>query len=185
MSWHNVQKIHPVRFRCGFCDDQVANDKGYFASLGDRLRYHIYLCPGCDKPTFFDESGRQFPGVPFGEKVNSLPAEVDALYLEARNACSVAAFTSAVLACRKILMNVAVEQGAPAGLKFIEYVDHLANTGLIPPNSRGWVDHIRKKGNEATHEIAMMSKADATELMALTEMLLKIVYEFPRRVPTT
>jgi hypothetical protein len=82
-------------------------------------------------------------------------------------------------------MNIAVAQGATEGLKFIEYVNHLADKGYIPPNGRGWVDHIRKKGNEATHEIALMTQADAEELLAFTEMLLKFVYEFPSRVPST
>ena len=46
------------------------------------------------------------------------------------------------------------------------------------------MDHIRKKGNEATHEIALMTAQDATELISFAEMLLKFVYEFPARVPT-
>ena len=53
-------------------------------------------------------------------------------------------------------MNLAVSQGADQNLKFIEYVDYLACNGFVPPNGRGWVDHIRKKGNEATHEIVVM-----------------------------
>ena len=63
------------------------------------------------------------------------------------------------------------------------YVDFLANSGYVPPNGRGWVDHIRKKGNEATHEIAVMSGADAKELLVFIEMLLKSIYEFPSRIP--
>ena len=82
-----------------------------------------------------------------------------------------------------MLMNIAVAQGAKEGLKFIEYVSHLADNGYIPPNGTGWVDHIRKKGNEATHEIALMGKDDAEELILFTEMLLKFIYEFPARVP--
>lgn len=82
-----------------------------------------------------------------------------------------------------MLMNIAVEQGAKEGLKFIEYVNHLAEDGYIPPNGKGWVDHIRKKGNEATHEIALMGKGDAEELILFSEMLLKFIYEFPARVP--
>ncbi len=82
-------------------------------------------------------------------------------------------------------MNIAVQQGAKEGLKFIEYVEYLAANGFIPPNGRGWVDHIRKKGNEATHEISLMGLADAEELVAFSEMLLKFVYEFPSRVPTS
>ena len=45
------------------------------------------------------------------------------------------------------------------------------------------VDHIRKKGNEANHEIKLMTQADAEELIAFTEMLLKFFYEFQNRVP--
>lgn len=82
-----------------------------------------------------------------------------------------------------MLMNIAVEQGANEGLKFIEYVEYLAKNGFIPPNGKTWVDHIRRKGNEATHEIALMNQTDAEELVAFVEMLLKFIYEFPARVP--
>ena len=84
-----------------------------------------------------------------------------------------------------MLMNIAVEQGAKEGLKFIEYVEYLASNGFIPPNGRVWVDHIRKKGNESTHEIAVMNQQDAEELVSFTEMLLKFIYEFPSRVPNS
>jgi Domain of unknown function (DUF4145) len=79
-------------------------------------------------------------------------------------------------------MNIAVAQGASEGLRFIEYVEYLANAGYVPPNGKPWVDHIRKKGNEATHEIALMQQADARELLGFLEMLLKFVYEFPGRI---
>jgi len=45
-----------------------------------------------------------------------------------------------------------------------------------------WVDHIRKKGNEANHEIIIVEKDDATELLSFVEMLLKVIYEFPARM---
>jgi hypothetical protein len=62
-------------------------------------------------------------------------------------------------------------------------LDYLANNGFVPPKGRGWVDHIRKKGNEATHEILAMTHDDATELVLFSEMLLKFIYEFPARIP--
>lgn len=123
------------------------------------------------------------PGVVPGNEVSHLPPKLDQLYREARNCCGVSAFTASVLASRKMLMNISVEQGAQEGKSFIDYVNYLAASGFIPPHGRGWVDHIRKKGNEATHEIALMSQADAEELIAFTEMLLKFIYEFPARVP--
>jgi hypothetical protein len=82
-------------------------------------------------------------------------------------------------------MNIAVGLGAPAGEPFMKYVEYLANKGYVPPNGKGWVDHIRKKGNEANHEITLMNKTDAEELIVFSEMLLKFIYEFPQRVPQT
>jgi hypothetical protein len=143
----------------------------------------ILACSNCGQPTYFDVDGRQYPGVPYGDDVSSLPPDVDSLYGEARRSYSANAYTAAVLACRKILMNIAVAKGAKAGDPFIVYVEYLANSGYVPPDGKGWVDHIRKKGNEATHEIALMTAADAEELISFVEMLLKFVYEFPARVP--
>lgn len=181
MPWQGLSAIGPRKYKCGHCGFVVANDKGYF---DDASRHRIYLCPNCNMPSYFDDLGKQYPGATPGNEVAHLPKELERLYREARNCCSVSAYTSSVLACRKLLMNIAVQQGANEGLKFIDYVSYLADNGFIPPNGKGWVDHIRKKGNEATHEIALMSQADAEELIALTEMLLKFIYEFPSRVPT-
>jgi hypothetical protein len=80
-------------------------------------------------------------------------------------------------------MNIAVSQGAKEGESFLAYVEYLAKAGYVPPNGRGWVDHIRSKGNEANHEIKLMTKADAEELIAFSEMLLKFIFEFPNKVP--
>jgi hypothetical protein len=180
LNWQNVGGIGSIEFRCGYCGFNVASDKGYFVKEGG-LR--IYICPHCHQPSFFGTSMGQIPGVVPGSEVAHLPKSLESLYKEARNCCGVAAFTSSVLASRKLLMNIAVTQGAEPGLRFIEYVDFLASNGFIPPNGRGWVDHIRKKGNEATHEIALMTQGDAEELIAFSEMLLKFIYEFPARVP--
>ena len=79
-------------------------------------------------------------------------------------------------------MNIAVEKGDTPGKRFIVYVDYLAANHYIPPGGEEWVDHIRDKGNEATHEILLMNKEDAETLIEFTEMLLKFVYEFPAKV---
>jgi hypothetical protein len=79
-------------------------------------------------------------------------------------------------------MNIGVQEGAEEGKPFVHYIDYLAGKGFIPPNGRAWVDHIRQKGNEATHEIALMTSVDASELITFTEMLLKFIYEFPAAI---
>ncbi len=80
-------------------------------------------------------------------------------------------------------MHIAVDKGADEGKRFIEYVEYLSNAGYIPPDGKEWVDHIRSKGNEANHEIVIMSKGDALDLITFIEMLLKFIYEFPSRIP--
>lgn len=182
-NWYKPLTISSVKFRCGFCGNVVASNKGYFSEDrvdGDSLA--VYICPHCARPTFL-HNGFQSPQVAPGNIVQHLPQRIEALYNEARQCVAVSAYTASVLACRKLLMNIAVEQGAKHGLKFIQYVSYLAEHGFVPPNGRGWVDHIRKKGNEATHEINLMKSSDAEELIAFVEMLLKFVYEFPAKIP--
>jgi hypothetical protein len=178
-GWGHVQEIPSKRYSCGFCDSLVGSAKGFKAGSSDHV---ICLCPNCDCPTYIHPDG-QVPAVAPGNEVAALPTDVEALYREARNSTSVEAYTAAVLACRKLLMNIAVAQGAEADRRFIEYVQFLADNGYVPPHGKHWVDHIRKKGNEATHEIALMTRQDAEELIAFSEMLLKFIFEFPSRVP--
>jgi hypothetical protein len=56
------------------------------------------------------------------------------------------------VALRPPRCSLGVAEGAKEGLSFQAYVDHLSAKGYVPPNGKGWVDHIRKKGNEANHE---------------------------------
>jgi DNA-directed RNA polymerase subunit RPC12/RpoP len=179
MKWTNVGNFHSREYTCGHCGKVVGSATGY---ASDHANYLIYLCPHCTKPTFF-EPNKQMPGVAPGVEVAKLPNDVQALYREARNCVASSAHTAAVLTCGKLLMSIAVAQGAPAGKSFISYVEYLADKGYVPPNGRGWVDHIRTKGNEANHEIVLMSADDALELISFSEMLLKFIYEFPSRVP--
>jgi len=82
-------------------------------------------------------------------------------------------------------MNLAVSKGAGAGESFLRYVEFLAASGFVPPDGKGWVDHIRDKGNEANHEVKIMSREEAEQLISFSEMLLKFVFEFPARIGAT
>jgi len=180
MAWPNPQNLNSRQFACGFCGNLVATTAGYHNSnFGGRW---IYICPHCLEPTYFTKE-RQVPGVAPGQEVSHLPAEVNALYKEARYCVAASCYTAAVLVARKLLMHIGVAQGAQPNQSFLAYVDHLANAGYVPPNGKHWVDHIRKKGNEATHEIVLMSQSDAEELLSFLSMLLIFIYEFPNRVP--
>ncbi len=179
-QWRNVTDVQAREYTCGYCGNLVGSNQGFYTN--NAPQQYIYICPFCALPTFYVDA-EQTPGVPFGGEVGHLSDDLAALYREARKCMSVSSFTAAVLTCRKILMNVAVDKGAPSGKRFIEYVNYLDKNNYLSVSGRDWVDHIRTKGNEANHEIHLMSEDDAKELIVFTEMLLKLVYEFPNRVP--
>jgi hypothetical protein len=163
-------------FTCGHCGKGVGTGRGYFSNnSSDR----IYLCPYCWKPTFFSEFDDQVPGVAYGSELEHLPDEIKQLYDEARNCMSVNAYTAAVMACRKLLMNVAVKEEAEEGESFAFYVGWLADNGYVPKKGKEWVDRIRTKGNEANHEIPHIEPQDAKDVLLFTEMLLNLNYELP------
>ena len=178
-GWQGLGNLHERRFVCGSCDTLVSSDRGFHRAPSGQ----ILICPGCGAPTYFDPTGKQIPGVAAGQAVAHLPDDIKSIYDEARKCIAAGSFTAAVLACRKLLMNIAVSKGAPEGKPFITYVEYLAEKGYVPPDGRVWVDHIRQKGNEANHEIKLMEAADAEDLITFSEMLLKLIFEFPRRVP--
>ena len=149
---------------------------------GENPQHYIYICSYCCKPTYFDDAGGQIPGVRFGADVASLPEDIGKLYDEARDCMQVEAYTASVLTCRKVLMNLAVAKKAKKDGSFLSYVEFLADKGYMPPDGKGWVDQIRSKGNDANHEINLMTREDAKELISFLEMLLIFMYEFPGRM---
>lgn len=180
--WSNLEGLHSHKYVCGYCSSSIAVNQGYNGRIENSSKYSsIYICHHCHQPTYFPVVGAgQFPGVAFGSPVAHIPhKDVEELYNEARQAISVNAFTGSVLCSRKLLMNIAVSKGADTNLKFAEYVNFLADKGYVPPNGTDWVDHIRTKGNEATHEIAIMTREDAEDLITFVEALLIFIYEYP------
>lgn len=167
---------------CGHCGTKIASQQGWGARVGpnnNTLIAYIYICHACKKPTFI-QGNVQIPGVTVGNSVNDITEPMVAnLYEEARRTTEAGAYTAAVLCCRKLLMHIAVSKGAPPNDTFANYVNYFADKHFIPPDALSWVDHIRTKSNEANHEIIMMTKEDAEELLSFLEMLLKMIFEFP------
>lgn len=120
MEWVNVGNLQSIEYTCGHCGKVVATRVGYYTNEAPQCT--VRICPHCTRPTFFD-GGKQLPGVAPGSEVSNVPTDVDAMYREARNCIAVASYTAAVLACRKLLMHLAVTQGANPGDSFISYVD--------------------------------------------------------------
>jgi len=180
MNWRKIEGMEASSFVCGYCGQGVGPDRGYHPEA-PRGQHRIYICTYCRRPTYIEPDDSQFPGVPYGAEVEYLPDAVRRVYDEARRAMSVNAFTVAAMACRKVLMNVAVEEGADENQSFATYVNWLADEGFVPAKGRSWVDRIREKGNEANHEIPDIDRTDAEDVLSFTEMLLKVNYEMPAR----
>jgi len=179
MAWIGITNISSREYICPYCSNKVASAVGYYKK-GPPASY-IYICPHCDTPTYFEHSRFQYPDSPYGNSFKHIDSEdINGLYEEARRCISVNAFTASVMLCRKIIMNVAVHHDAKENLKFKCYVDFLYNQNIIPKNSKNWVDFIRKTGNEANHEIPLVSKEDATYVFEFTAYLLEMVYEKPK-----
>jgi len=185
--WHQLEELRSKNYTCGYCGHPLASNFGYYRTGNEdasgMANAIIYICHFCFKPTYFDIDCKQTPGSKPNEDVSGVTDQnVLYLYEESRDAYSKNAFTAVVLCCRKLLMHIAVSKGASPNKKFIEYVEYLATKGYIPPDATGWVDQIRTKGNEANHEISIMSEADAKDLLSFCAMLLKIIYEFPSKI---
>jgi DNA-directed RNA polymerase subunit RPC12/RpoP len=184
ISWKNIQSFGSKSYRCSHCGKELASEKGYEADRSEDRTYqeHICICHFCHKPTYIDKDNKQYPGVAFGNAVDGIDDEsLQSLYEEARKCASVNSFTAASMACRKILMNLAVAKGAKENLKFVQYVKFLSDNNFVPPDGKEWVAHIKDKGNDANHKIEIVSKEDGEELLYFTEMLLTFIYAVPAR----
>ena len=182
-KWENAVTCDSRKYKCYNCGSLVASERGYRHQEHNPrggLEY-IYICPHCDHPTYFPV-GEQIPSPLIGEEVSNLPDNVKQLYKEARKCTGTGAYTAAVLTCRKLLMHIAVEKGAEIGESFKKYVEYLSAKGYVPPDGKEWVDHIKDKGNEANHEIVLMSQEEARDLITFLQMLLLFIYDFPNKV---
>jgi hypothetical protein len=186
-AWNNIGSVPAAHWKCGYCGRDVGSDRGYQLLQTGQAgpTYYIRMCGSCNAPTLFATDGDYAPGALVGSPVEHLPPEIEALFHEARTAAAAGSHTAAVLVCRKILMHIAVDAGALPNQNFLEYVTYLGSKGFIPPQGQAWVNYIRTRGNEANHEIILMGADDSVGLISLVEMLLRFIYELPKRVPAS
>jgi len=192
IQWNQMTQLNSRKYTCGHCGAPVATVHGWTGNGSDAMWNpskadpQICICHHCGGPTFFAPNGDQMPAAGFGDPVSDVSdKKVHDLYEEARRCTTANAFTAAVLCCRKLLMHIAVSKGAQENLTFAEYVKYLIDNHYVPPGSEKWVDHIRGKGNEANHEVAIMSPDEAELLLTYSGMLLKMIYEFPATLQKT
>jgi hypothetical protein len=188
--WTPTTKIPASSYKCAYCDIVVSANDGLLrqvppttgiGSLG--IGYElICICPNCERPTYIKHPSGQTPSPLPGNSVDYLPEGINALFHEARAAFSAKSYTASVLVCRTLLMHVAVEKGAETNKSFVYYVNYLDENRYITVDSKPWVDEIRQLANHATHEIVLMDEHKGSIVLDFTEMLLRLVYEFPNRL---
>lgn len=172
-----------LAYDCGYCGHKVAPvirivGQATIRGTAQNRWGQIFFCPMCMRPTFVDGYADQVPAPRMGAELKNLPEDgLKQLYDEARDASAAGAYTACVMACRKILMNLAVREGADANGTFVGYVNYLSENNFVPPKGKVWVTKIKDKGNEANHEIKPMTQEDAKEILYLVEMLLRFNFE--------
>ena len=181
-DWRHSGSISPKTFKCGHCGNIIAGHLGYIYQPQTTMVGHayIYLCPNCAMPTFVGADGAMWPGSLEGDDILHITDPlVKTIYSEARNCFSSNSFTAVVLCCRKLLMHIAVDNGAAEDNGFSFYAQYLLDKHFVPPKAESWVNYIKDKGNEANHEIRLVDKKEAKTILQFSGMLLKNIYEFP------
>lgn len=175
--WKSVESLISYSFICWNCNNKVASDSGY-KTHKEGSRKRIYLCPHCSAPNVFDVNGKAILSPLPGKEIKKLPENVENVYGEVRKCMQSNCFTGAVMLMRKIIMNVAVHEGAEENLKFVQYVDFLYDNGIIPKKSKSKADSVKDLGNSANHEIETRTQEEAQNCFEFIELLLKVNYEF-------
>lgn len=190
--WVGAGEINSRDFTCGWCGRHVASNRGWEAT--EDVSYHtdtvaasVVVCHLCTLPTVYipravgHHPETQVPAPMPGREVDYLPPLVDGIYREARRACGVGAWTAAAMALRAVIAYVADDRGAPKST-FKGYVEWLNTNGFVPPGGEVWVGRIKDTGNDAAHDLELLSREAVTMVLDFTELLLRFVYEAPARM---
>ena len=192
LNWED--RIHhggQYPYHCGWCGNRAVSSIDWKSHIAKShtlyYRMVISICAHCRKPTIFTFGGQHpeelhpksvIPAPDMNKKIAGMPHKVEQAYAEACKCLSQNAPTAAVMMCRKLLVHVAVEEGAEKDWNgYEQYVDFLKNEGHVPPNAHKMADLVRTIGNEANHELTPISSQEAECLLTFMGMLLFFIYE--------
>jgi len=183
--WQNISNVNSIPFICWNCGNKVSSEKAY-KSYDDynpsQIGSLIYICPHCKAPVIVDDENKQILLPLPGKKINKLPENISIIYSEIRKCMQSGCFNGAIMLMRKLIMHIAVEEGADEGEKFVEYIDYLCDKGIVPRKSKNKTDSVRTLGNSTNHEVENRTQEDAQNCFEFIELLLKVNYEFADEV---
>ena len=171
--WEHLNNLNSKNYKCWNCGNIVASNKGYSS---DNIST-IFICPHCSAPSIIDELNKEYPDVIPGRSIKKLPKSVNQVFEESRNCIGAHAYTAAVMLLRKILMNLAVEEGAKEGDGFANYVKYLCDKGFIHIKQQKQAEEIKNLGNDANNKIETRTEEEAMKLLNLVTLILIYNYE--------
>lgn len=179
LSWQNAQNIGSKSFVCWNCSNLVASHTGYNTTTLNGSYAKIYICPHCKAPHIVDFYGAEYPYIIQGKEIKNLPENIKNIFNEARTCFGAGAYTATVMLLRKIMMNLAVEEGASSdsNMGFSAYVKYLCDNGVVHKKQHQQAEKIKQLGNDANHKIEERSKEDATLILGLISLILVNNYE--------
>lgn len=206
-DWKQVEELTSLEYTCGFCNKEVASQKGYSGPANVELDEcmieprepftahcsYIYFCRNCNKPSLFEILEAEYSDGPsiewqFPEPkassirvIEGLQGEVKTAYGEAHKCFTAKAWTATAMLCRKMLMNISVSEKALEGKGFVYYVDYLSENGHLTLHMKEWAERVKKIGNEANHKIIKTNRHDAKDIFNFIQFLLIITYELPHK----
>ena len=169
--WNQVRHIGSREYICYFCNKTVASSVGYDGSVG-----YIHICPHCNRPTYFYGGRIQVPKPLPLSPVTGVEDNVRDLFEEARKCISTESYTAVAMLCRKLLMNIAVDQGAKKNKKFQEYVEYIQEENLVSKNAKELLTEIKDIGNDANHEISQVSEEQANQIIKFINEVIRQIY---------
>jgi hypothetical protein len=188
-EFHKAQQLGMQRqhrdYLCGACS-KPTNGRlvGNCTRLADSARISICVCScsRCEPTIIVELGGKMLTQLPLAKEFlpgENWPKELTDLFTEASNSYAAGAPTSAAMACRKILMACACEQGDTPDRKFFQYVDYITDEVIKMPKVKPVIEKIKTIGNEANHEIHFVTPQDAARCLSIITYMLNTIYSLP------
>lgn len=184
LNQRGVSPCH-LDYSCGMCglstNGRVA---ARLTRASDRavVSFCVCSCPKKEPTCLVEQAGKLISQAPIAREYHpdaKWPKELAQLYDEASKSFAAGAFTASSMACRKLLMACACQEGETDGKSFTQYVDFITSKVLPYPKAKAAVDAIRSIGNEANHRIQFVSQDDARRSLEIITYLLNAIYSFP------